>query len=356
MSVNTINQRFSTYGSVSLANILDKDLYNEAIIYGSDNALSQKISSATIMDIEEILEWIHPHEIIIIGRFMEKSFNEDFIKKIHQLKVPAIISKKKFLKHFTDNLLCLMKQYDIPIIFVEDNLSWSDVILSIQDSIIESQTKKLIQIDTYYNQVISWLSNNLTFDSICQEFYKLTHHSLAILNESFYILDYSYNLNWKDIASFLRNYQNFRICSVGRQLNKFSTNGYMIEDFSTENNIIVIPIHNHTDRTYYFVLFLSKDQDKLPTEVLSQVNILAQLYMLYNRLIHATNTSNIYFKSSVFYELMQLINPNLEIKNRISLSLGTMLQDKYFLIKIQHKNDTYFFDASKISELLSEVY
>ena len=69
--------------------------------------------------------------------------------------------------------------YHIPLIFIEDNVPWRDMIVLIQNLVINNQTQYLVENQNFQNSIINYLSKNYTLNSLCEIVHNLTQITIA---------------------------------------------------------------------------------------------------------------------------------------------------------------------------------
>lgn len=83
-----------------------RDLLNTKQMYSCDTVITEQglqrvIKSATVMDVEDIDDWLHEGDILIISRFMRTCLTEKFINTLHQKQISGVITHKLYEEYIT---------------------------------------------------------------------------------------------------------------------------------------------------------------------------------------------------------------------------------------------------------------
>lgn len=328
--------------------VLAKDLVHTKIMQSCDliateQGLCNVIKSATVMDIEDIEGWLHEGDVLLISRFMKTCFTDAFIDTLFRKKVSCIITQKKFRRYVTESKKHLLIRYNLPLIFTEDTVSWSDVIVMIQNLIIQNQTQYLAENQKFQNTIINYLSNRHSLNSLCEIVFDLTGMTLAIADYNLRIQDNSKNNDWKNDLQNLRVSALSDFSSIGENFNDTVINGYRYRDtcFSgTDYQYFIMPsrLSKFTSQ-FYIILKYPAHADVLPPQLICRLETIESIYSLKCSITAEIQKANYYFKSVVFENLLDLTCDDVDRKRQISLSLDTHLSDQYYLLLIKGNNN-----------------
>ncbi|SEP83676.1 PucR C-terminal helix-turn-helix domain-containing protein [Ignavigranum ruoffiae] len=330
------NNKSFNYSKIAVEDFIKTNICKTSKIISSSKGINNFIYSTNIVDIENIEDWLHEGEALIIGVFFEKLMNKEFIIKLKNKNTACIISKKKFEIFLLPKYKDMLINFDIPIIFVDDKYSWSDVIVSIQEVIIYKQTQKLIETDKFYDQIISWFNNNLTISKICHEFYNATGYSMIILDNFFNIIDYSYDTNWNKFISISIN-ELSKIELLGYKLNNEPLSGYILS--INNKQLYIIPTSIIEESKFYIGIKTNTSSKIIPSDILSKIDILKELILLQMKLHTEINISNLHFRNNIFSSILALNEHSEAEKINLSLALNTNIHDKYFLVMVEPIDD-----------------
>lgn len=335
----------------NLNEVTTRDLLNTKKMLSCDSisteqGLNHVIKSATVMDIEDIENWLHEGDVLIISRFMRSCFTENFINTLFEKKIACIVTQKKFRKYVTEEKQKLLIQYHLPLIFVDDTVSWSDVIVTIQNLIIQYQTQYLAENQKFQNSIINYLSNHYSLNSLCEIVFNLTGITIAIADYNLRIQDSSRDNDWKADLQNLRTANLTNYSSIGENFSDTVINGYRFRDncFSGDYQYFIMPsrISKFSSRFYIIIKYRS-DTNILPPQLICRLEAIESIYSLKCSITAEIQKSNYYFKSVVFESLLDLTCDDPVKKKQISLSLNTNLSSQYYLLLIQGKNNNTVF-------------
>lgn len=332
-------------------NILVKDLINTKTLKSCDVITTEQgllniVKNATVMDVEDIDQWVHEGEVLTISsKFINTCFTNVFINKLFNKKIACIVTKKKLKKFITKENYDLLKEYNLPIIFIDDDLAWSDIIVTVQDLIIQNQTYYLKENQNFQTSIINYLSDHYSANSLCYIVHNLTGITVAIADHNLKIIDCSEDNDWKYELQNLTKRSLVNLTTIGENFNEVAMRGYSYKDCSinTEDQYFIVPdkLLNRFMANFYIIIKYKGDATYLPSRFIGRIETIESIFSLKRSIKSAFKKSNYYFKSVIFEELLEMDHEDETKKNQISLSLNAELNNKYYLILIKDfKNDT----------------
>lgn len=311
--------------------------FQNADIISTQQSLNKEISVVTIMDLPNIADWLKGNELLIIGYFMESHFNEDFIKQISYKGITGIITKKKFKKNITSNLIELLHEVNIPILIIEDKYSWSDIMTPIQSLIIKRQTFILKEAEKFHQAMIQTLSNQHSFHNLCTSLGQMTGFSLAIMDPSFHLLDFSNDFDWMSYTQYLSTSPPKKWQPLGKNKEGHRQGGYIEHQSDCPNSnikLFLLPIFQQKKLVNYLVLKQNYQTKQLSSEMLAKLDSIQSIYLLKKAFYNEFQKANNHYHNLVFEEMIQMRKQNDEKLTRYSISLGLHLEKNYRLIMI----------------------
>lgn len=103
-------------GIISINNLLSIDIFKDCCYIGSAKTYNNIVKSITVMDVKDIVDWLHCGDVVLISRFMQTELSEEFIDNLGKKKIACIISKKMFTEYISDDIKSRLDKYSIPII------------------------------------------------------------------------------------------------------------------------------------------------------------------------------------------------------------------------------------------------
>lgn len=328
--------------TINIQKFIHNDIFENASIFLNNISSQNEINSITIMDIQDISKWIIPQQALIIGEFMKSVVTKDFIKKLSQKKVSCVITKKKYYK-FVKNNEDYFSRYNIPVLIIEDKYSWSDVIVSYQNLIIEKQRKMLISSDKFQNLVFHYLKNQHSTRNLCSIIERVSDMSSAIMNQNFIIQDYSDNFPKKLLKVNYSKFINFsKLKPIGTDTNNNIKKGYYFT--SSDKNkfwsIFVLPFKSTQEQNDYFIILDKENKHLLQPNVFSKINIMYQIFSLKKIFKKELNLNNFYWKNLIFQEMISVPSYSNEDINKYSSALNLENNSNYTIAILFNKKIT----------------
>lgn len=342
MSADTMQYIFnSEFKDVQVKDLIHAKKLETCDYIATEQSLHNTIQSSTVMDIEDIEPWLHEGDVLFISRFMKTCFSCAFIETLYRKKVSCIVTQQKFKGCVTEDAFALLKECGLPLIFVSDHMSWSDMIFTIQNLIIQNQTHYLAENQKFQNSIINYLSSHNTLNSLCEIVHGLTGLTIAISNRNVQVVDCSKDHDW---SRALRNFSRKTlkgIREIGRSFNGDAIEGYHYQDDTADPDSRYFIIPDWLSRyTASFFIIVRYDADSLPPLIVSRIETVVSIYSLKHSIISELRRSNYYFKSVVFEDLLEMEQEDEAKKLKISLNLNTDLMDRYYLVLIKNlKNE-----------------
>ena len=104
MEENLLNYTFhNDFKEVSIRDLLNTKQMVSCDMIITEEGLEHMIKSATVMDVEDIEDWLHEGDILIVSRFMRTCLTESFINTLYRKKVSGVITHKLYEKYITEN-------------------------------------------------------------------------------------------------------------------------------------------------------------------------------------------------------------------------------------------------------------
>lgn len=311
-------------------------------IYAEELGLSNMIKSATVMDVVDIVPWLHEGDVVFISRFMRSCFTNAFIQSLVLKKVSCVITQKKFKQCVSDEQFDLLKKNNLPIIFVSDHSSWSDLIVAIQNLIIQNQTNYLVENQEFQHSIINYLSGSNYQNSLCDIVHSLTGITIAITNRNLQIVDYSKDHDWKAELKDLTRKSLIEKTAIGENFNELPMFGFRFskKKQTGQPDYFIIPDRlSRYGACFYIIVRSEEDSIYLSPQIIGRIETVESIYSLKHSIISDLRKSNYYFKTVVFEDLLEMEKRDDKKRHHISLNLKQDLKDRYYLIIVKNSKD-----------------
>ncbi|MGC6768531.1 PucR family transcriptional regulator [Enterococcus sp. LJL51] len=170
---------------MKLKDLMRLDLFKASKILTGEIGLNNEVESAMVLEAIDIEKWSKENQLILTSFY---AFNNvphselvEFFEKMRSIGVSGLVVKmNRLITMIPEWLIALCSEFKIPLIKVQQNVSYEKIMLSIYEPILNYQTHLL---RTYYDvrQRFTKIERNLaSFDQIMQEFYQLIQLSCSL--------------------------------------------------------------------------------------------------------------------------------------------------------------------------------
>lgn len=324
--------------TITIKDLLKLTEFQTADIIGTQESLIREVSIVTVMDMPHIEDWVKEKELLIVGFYMETIFDASFIEKMAEKQIAGLITKKKFKKNITPELVKVLHFNHIPLLIIEDKFSWSDVMTPIQKLIIDQQTSVLKETREFQKVIFKSLSNEHSFHDLCTALYKIMGISIAILDTNYHLLEYSDDFSWPEFTEHLhlnppRNWKTLGETSQGHMKDGFIEK--QKEWTEQQIQLFILPVYQQKKLVNYLVIKQPLLVNSLAPELLEKIDVFQSVYLLKKAFYDEFQKSSNHYQNLVFEEIMHMKEPNEEEKKQYSLSLGTDLENNYHTLLIK---------------------
>lgn len=254
--------------------VLKMDCMNSAKVIAGHGGLKNSISFTTIMDVPEIIKWLHGGEMIFAAKLFYDCTCEEFFMHLSQKSVSAVITKPAYIGNLDERLIRICDKLYLPIITIDQSASWGDVTYPITELIARKQYDVIYQSQLFHSALLNSLIHGKTLNHLCCDIYKTTGLTTAIVDTDFSISGCSSNIEWENVLDkFTLHSCNYR-SMLARDVNGIPTSGYIYNNFyvnSFRKQVFVFRVTQ--DGIVYSYIFLLVDMDIEFLEVLDSMKI-----------------------------------------------------------------------------------
>ncbi|MDY4761523.1 helix-turn-helix domain-containing protein [Streptococcus thoraltensis] len=319
------------------------------LLASNEKSLLKKFINFTIMDTPTIDDWIVPNELLIIGNFMETHLSINFIRRLKHKGVTAIVSKKKFKIHVDKTIRDFLLDIDLPIIFVDNDYSWSELTREIHKLSQEQQNIQMQEIEKFHHSLLNYLSDSKSMNELCSIVYNMTGISLSIINPNMEIIDASFESDWQSqITLFKRILLDSEII-IGYDIHRQAVYGHsFINNQDNSYKYYQIPIIQKGKLIAHTFLKMSKDST-LSSEIIARIKSIQSIFLLRQAIFREIRQNNQRYRNLILEELLTQNTEHIQYnKDSYSLSLGSKIETNYYLVIISSP------DLEKISFIKRE--
>ncbi|QNB46323.1 hypothetical protein BR63_08355 [Thermanaerosceptrum fracticalcis] len=128
-----------------------------AKVLAGHGGIDREIKSVTVMEVPDIVQWLKGNELILTSGFAVSKNEEDRIRLIQDLAKKGIaglvVKAKRFLDTIPPEMLETANEYALPIIEMEQQIPYLEVINPIMTEIINRETARLLQFEMIHRKL-----------------------------------------------------------------------------------------------------------------------------------------------------------------------------------------------------------
>ncbi|WP_025730120.1 helix-turn-helix domain-containing protein [Atopobacter phocae] len=321
--------------SIKVKDILSTKVFQNSDLIANPISINNDVEAVTIMDLPSIYNWVRTNELLIIGFFMETHVNVKFLKKLKENKIAGIISKKKFKEHLSQDSIRYLLDQNIPIIFIDNQYPWSEVISSIQNKISIIQIEKYKQNHEFHQTLIHYLYKNKSINNLCDSTQYVSDLTIAILDDEGNLKDYSSNFNWLQLGS-LKEYIQESTIPIGIDIDGFKVYGNVFNQKHDEktNYFFVFPFYSNFKNKNYVLLKSNSNARIIDPFSISKLITISSIYSLKQVINHEIESGQLHYRNIILEDLLNLSSVSNSKKREYELMLGERLHEFYDLLLI----------------------
>lgn len=328
---------------ITISNFLNTTkIHCPKLLYGL-NAIDNIISSVTIEDIPEILDWATKGELIISGRLLKHSLTIDWIEKALKIGVSGIVSKEKFINTVDQSILDYCEEHNFPIIAVSDEYSWSKIITTITYLITEKASSLIKDTVVFQNSLINLLIKNSSLTNLSQSIKNEYNLDFVFLNNNFSLISNHCDPQW------MKRIENINESTVITSVNSLDLENFKTDilmyrnDYlnSEEKCLYLFPIIlDNKTHTFLCILF-NYSNSNLSSMDISRIQQIILVTTLLIKQEDDFNESLREIHSNIYSKLTNSNDLTFEKAHYILSALNKKLHSYYYVIFINNPLDDF---------------
>lgn len=171
---------------MNIKEMMSLDIFQSSKLLTGNIGLENDINSVMVLEAVDIEKWSRKNQLILTSFYAFDNLTQEemrtFFKKMHTIGVSGLVVKmERLIKIIPEWMVDLCFEFQIPLIKVEQNITYEQIMLTIYEPILNYQSHIL---RTYYEvrQRFTKINRNLSsFDQIMREFYQLIKKDCALL-------------------------------------------------------------------------------------------------------------------------------------------------------------------------------
>lgn len=183
-----------------LKEFLEMDLMKSSTLLVGENSLDNVITNVNVMVDPDIIDWVDEGEFLLTTGYFFKITDVDgqleLIRSIHEKKLSGIgIKVAPYLESLDDRVVELAKDLEFPIIELDYNVSFTDIMTPIFRHIFEKQTSIIKTVESIHNDTMDVVLKGGGIKEIIEVLERSLFNPVMVIDYQFD--DIVYNVNSK---------------------------------------------------------------------------------------------------------------------------------------------------------------
>lgn len=324
---------------ITVKEALETDGLRNAVVLCGSNGLDRKLSTVTIMDIPNIVDWLTGGELIISGTLLPQCFSRELVDAFLEKDVAGIVTKEKFITGLDTELVKYCNSRRFPIILSDPSLNWEQIMNPITRHIVRKPYLLIEESQRFHNALMKSLIDGAGFSEMCCLMYDMAGETLAVLDNDLHLLGMSRNFDWKhylrDINSGRLQYA--EICALPSEesiVRLYSYQNMLLRSIGSK--ILLYPVTMNQTKYGYIALLAPLSATEVPPHQAVKIQQLGLFVAL-----HASKRSEISsavrrFNGLVMDQLLASKNLSQRQLEDLLAPLGKKIHRKYYAVHLVH--------------------
>lgn len=326
-----------------LSDILNLEIFDNCKIIAGKGSLNNEVSFATVMDVPDIVEWLHGGEILLVAKLFDSCANASFFLSLKEKTVSAIITKPNYILRMNQTLIDLCERIRLPVIVVNQNMAWGDILNPITQLIAEIQYKAIYQSQLFHSFLMSFMIGGNPLELLCNDIYDEFKMSLALTDSNFVLLSLSSDIAWEKIISGFSLSATTYTSLLGINIKNKGIPGYIYTNTYLENlgqKTFIFPvIQNHITYGYIFYLVPAEYEKSNASECM-KIDQISLVLALDNVKKQELSNAVRRFNNLMLDQIMHNDYASEQELMEMELSLNCHLHENYYLVLANRSYNT----------------
>lgn len=174
------------YG-ITVQEALSLNIVNRLRVVGGHQGLNRIIKLVNVIEVPDIMEWAQKGEFFLTTGYSFREYPElmeQLIPKMAEVESAALaIKPKRFLKEIPCQLIASADKYNIPLLEVPYDLSFSEITAPILEVIFNKQNIILQRLDQGHKILMDLVLSGSNLIDLCRETSRLINNPVAIVDQ-----------------------------------------------------------------------------------------------------------------------------------------------------------------------------
>ena len=160
----------------------------------------RNVNGVTIMDIPDIVNWLSDGELVITGILFEEYFSFEMVDSMLEKNVAAVVTKKKFIRNLSPELLDYCKKKELPILLAPPDYSWAEIMNPLISYIAQKPYLILKKTQQFHTTMMQAMIDGSPLPEICNRMKDISGYSFAVIDNEFNPVGGSSDFDWSDFT------------------------------------------------------------------------------------------------------------------------------------------------------------
>ncbi len=179
------------YG-ITIREALSLDTVNRLQLVGGAGGLDRTIKLVNVIEVPDIMDWLIDGEFLLTTGYSFREYPElmeTLIPRMSQSNSAALaIKTKRYLDEIPEEMIKCADKYDIPLLEVPFDLSFSEIIAPILGVVFNKQNKILQKLEQAHKKLMDLALNGSPLEELCKETGKLISNPVAIVDRDGFLI------------------------------------------------------------------------------------------------------------------------------------------------------------------------
>jgi PucR family transcriptional regulator, purine catabolism regulatory protein len=171
---------------------LSLDVVNRLKVVGGENGLDRVIKLVNVIEVPDIMDWLIDGEFLLTTGYSFREYPElmkSLIPRMNETQSAALaIKTKRYLNEIPDEIIKSANQFEIPLLEVPFDLSFSEIIAPILGVVFSKQNKILQKLEQAHTKLMDLALNGSPLEELCKVTGKLISNPVAIVDREGFII------------------------------------------------------------------------------------------------------------------------------------------------------------------------
>ncbi len=179
------------YG-ITVREALSLDVVNRLEVVGGNDGLDRVIKLVNVIEVPDIMDWLIDGEFLLTTGYSFREYPDamnNLISRIYQSNSAGLaIKTKRYLDEIPAEIVSAANKYNVPLLEVPYDLSFSEIIAPILGVVFNKQNKILQKLEQTHKKLMDLVLHGSPLEELCKETGKLINNPVAIMSREGFLI------------------------------------------------------------------------------------------------------------------------------------------------------------------------